>query len=268
MRKAGLLLTLLALSAGPALAQQELAPSTDDGPLAIKPVQPKPDKDGVYSAGPGILSPLVLQRGTAVYPENVPADAVDGVCVLSLVVDADGTPTKLQVVATHGAAFDAAASDAVKQFKFEPGTLDGKPVPVRIYARIRFFDDRRPAIPRMLSQYDPSGVSTPLGARSGGFSPRPRFPSRPYDKFPIAIYAPAAEYSEQARAAKFQGVVMVSVLVTEEGLPADIKVLKPVGMGLDEKAIECVSQYRFKPAMKDGAPVAARITVEVNYRMY
>jgi TonB family protein len=261
MRGAGLLVAFLALTAGVAWTQQELAPSTQDGPMNIKPVPPKPDKDGAYSPGPGVLQPLVIDRAAAVYPNDAPADAIEGECVLSLVVGADGIPANIHVIRTHGASFDAAAIEALKQSKFEPGTMDGKPVPVRIYARIRFFEDKRPAFPRFLVRSGPSvGFGQlPRNALSG---------SRPVDAPPILVNNIVPEFSDQARREKIQGVVMVSLLVNEEGVPIDLSVTKGLGYGLDEKALEAVSQYRFKPAMRGGVPVEARITVEVNFRLY
>jgi len=261
MLKQGLILAMLALAAGTDWAQQELPPSTNDGPLNIKPIEPKPDKDGVYSQGPGIVDPIVLERAAAVYPADAPADAVNGFCALTLVVGADGIATGIEVTHSHGSAFDKAAIEALKQTKFEAGTLDEKAVPVRIEARIHFFADQRPAYPRIVRQMGLAGRSV----WSGG-SGMPR--SRPFDKPPVATYAPAAVYSEKARKAKFQGVVIVSVLVTEEGEPTDLKVERSIGMGLDENAVDCVSRYKFRPALKDGIPVATRIMVEVNFRLY
>ncbi len=55
--------------------------------------------------------------------------------------------------------------------------------------------------------------------------------------------------------------------MTEEGLTADAKVERAAGMGLDEKAIKAISQYRFMPATKDGVPLAVRITVEINFSL-
>jgi TonB family protein len=266
MRNAGLLLALLALSAGAAWAQQELAPSTDNGPLNIKAEVPKPDKDGVYSAEPGIMPPFVTQPATAGYPAHAPADAINGWSLLSLVVGVDGVPGSIEVVASHGEAFDAAVIDAIKQFKFEPGTLGGKPVPVRVYARTRFFADMRPAVTRILMRAGPNGGFSQLSPRNGG-APRPnRY--RAYDKPPVATKVGEPEYSDEARRKKIQGIVMVSVLVTEEGFPADPRVERPLGHGLDEKALECVQEFRFKPAMKDGAPVEARVMIEINFRLY
>ncbi|MGA3370463.1 MAG: energy transducer TonB [Terracidiphilus sp.] len=266
MKNVGLVLALLALSAGAAWAQQELAPSTDSGPMNIKAEGPKPDKDGVYSAEPGIVPPFVTLPATAGYPAHAPADSINGWSLLSLVVGVDGVPANIQVVTSHGAAFDAAATDAIKQFKFEPGTLDGKPVPVRVYARTRFFADMRPAVTRILMRAGAGGGFSPLSPRNGG-PPRPnRY--RDYDKPPVPTKVGEPEYSDEARRAKIQGVVVVSVLVTEEGFPADPRVEKSLGHGLDEKALECVQEYRFKPAMKDGAPVEARIMMEINFRLY
>jgi TonB family protein len=85
---------------------------------------------------------------------------------------------------------------------------------------------------------------------------------------PHAIYDPDPEYSEEARYAKFQGTVLLSVVVGPDGEPHDIRVQRSLGMGLDEKAIEAVRQWRFEPSMKDGHPVAVQVNVEVSFRLY
>jgi protein TonB len=85
---------------------------------------------------------------------------------------------------------------------------------------------------------------------------------------PRAIYAPDPEYSEEARKAKYQGTVVLWMIVGPDGRPRDIKVARSVGMGLDEKAIEAVRSWKFEPARKDGQPVAVQINVEVSFRLY
>jgi periplasmic protein TonB len=75
------------------------------------------------------------------------------------------------------------------------------------------------------------------------------------------------EYSEEARKAKFSGSVLLSIVVDEHGLPRDIKVIRPLGLGLDEKAVEAVSRWRFRPGVKGGRPVATQAQVEVNFRL-
>jgi TonB family protein len=84
---------------------------------------------------------------------------------------------------------------------------------------------------------------------------------------PEILVKTTPEYSEEARKAKFSGVVMLSIVVDEHGIPRDIKVVRPLGLGLDEKAIEAVSHWRFRPGMKGGRPVPTQATVEVSFRL-
>jgi TonB family protein len=85
---------------------------------------------------------------------------------------------------------------------------------------------------------------------------------------PRAIYQPEPEFSDQARAAHYQGTCVLSIVVGEDGKPRDIKVTTPLGMGLDEKAVEAVSKWQFEPARKDGTPVPVRVLVEVDFHSY
>ena len=75
------------------------------------------------------------------------------------------------------------------------------------------------------------------------------------------------EYSEEARKAKYSGTVLLSVVVDSEGRAREIKVLKSLGMGLDEKAVEAVQKWKFKPGMKGGSAVNVRAQIEVNFRL-
>lgn len=84
---------------------------------------------------------------------------------------------------------------------------------------------------------------------------------------PLVLSKAEPEYSEEARKAKFQGTVVLMIIVDDKGLPQNIRVVRPLGLGLDEKAIEAVQKWRFRPAMKDGRPVKVEATVEVNFRL-
>jgi protein TonB len=84
---------------------------------------------------------------------------------------------------------------------------------------------------------------------------------------PVPIFKPEPEYSEEARKAKFQGAVMLSIIIDENGKTRDVRVVRPLGLGLDEKAIEAVLKWRFKPSLKDGRAVAVSANVEVNFRL-
>ncbi|MBV9507733.1 MAG: TonB family protein [Acidobacteriia bacterium] len=75
------------------------------------------------------------------------------------------------------------------------------------------------------------------------------------------------EYTEEARLAKYQGTVVVAVVVGTDGTAQNMRVIRSLGLGLDEKAMEAISQWKFKPGTKDGQPVQVAATIEVNFRL-
>jgi len=75
------------------------------------------------------------------------------------------------------------------------------------------------------------------------------------------------EYTEEARAAKLQGTVVVSVEIGPDGIAHSPQIIRTLGLGLDENAITAINQWRFKPGMKDGAAVTVAATIEVNFRL-
>ncbi len=85
---------------------------------------------------------------------------------------------------------------------------------------------------------------------------------------PIPIYKPDPPYSEDARKAKYQGTVVLFVVIDAAGNVSQCRVIKPLGLGLDEKALETVKTWKFKPAMKNGTPVPVQVTVEVSFRLF
>jgi protein TonB len=85
---------------------------------------------------------------------------------------------------------------------------------------------------------------------------------------PQVIYQVDPEFSEEARKAKFMGIVTVNLIVDQQGRPQNVRVLRGVGMGLDQKAMDAVRQYKFKPAMEGGKPVAVELNIEVNFQIF
>jgi TonB family protein len=85
---------------------------------------------------------------------------------------------------------------------------------------------------------------------------------------PHVKYDPDPQYSEFARQAKYQGTVILWLVVDRDGQPTHIRVQRPAGMGLDEEAFDAVRTWKFDPATKDGQPVPVMINVEVNFRLY
>jgi TonB family protein len=131
---------------------------------------------------------------------------------------------------------------APRHFAFEPCRLeDGTPC-------------RAPATPDSAT---PSGQPDANGVYRIGGDVTP----------PTLVAKVEPQYSEEARKACVNGTILLSVIVDNQGQPRDIHVVRPLGMGLDEKAIAAVSQWHFNPGMKNGQPVAVRAQIEVNFRI-
>jgi len=122
-----------------------------------------------------------------------------------------------------------------------------------------------------------SGVGGGIGSGSGGGVGPGRGPGVGPGVFrccgsgvnaPKAIYTPEPEFSEEARKAKYQGVVVLEVMVGTDGRVHNPRVIRSLGMGLDEKAKDGVLTWKFEPATKDGRPVAVEMNVEVSFNLY
>jgi TonB family protein len=84
---------------------------------------------------------------------------------------------------------------------------------------------------------------------------------------PKVIYQVDPEFSEEARRAKHYGTVILVVDVDTRGRAVNVRVARSLGLGLDEKAMEAVSRWRFKPGMRSGRPVTVSATIEVNFHL-
>jgi len=84
---------------------------------------------------------------------------------------------------------------------------------------------------------------------------------------PKVIHQAEPEYTQEALRAKLEGVVVVSALAGVDGILSEIRVVRGLDKGLDEKAVECVRQWRFKPGTSHGEPVPAKVTIEVTFRL-
>jgi TonB family protein len=114
---------------------------------------------------------------------------------------------------------------------------------------------RAPMITFMAGAAVPAGAD-PNAVRVGGGVSAPQL-----------IQKVEPQYTEEARAAKYQGTVVLYVEVGADGVARNMKVVRGLGLGLDEKAIEAVSTWQFKPGMRNGLPVTVQATIEVNFRL-
>ncbi len=88
-----------------------------------------------------------------------------------------------------------------------------------------------------------------------------------HGKMPRLVHSVTPSFSSQARQQKISGYVFISLVVDEHGLPTRLTVLRGLGHGLDEQALEAVSKYRFEPGVYDGQPISVPLTVAVNFKL-
>jgi periplasmic protein TonB len=84
---------------------------------------------------------------------------------------------------------------------------------------------------------------------------------------PVLILKVEPDYSEEARRARYQGEVLMRLVIDQSGTPRNVQVVHPLGMGLDQKAVDAVKRWRFRPGMKDGQVVAVLANAEVSFRL-
>src|SRR5581483_6304439 len=85
---------------------------------------------------------------------------------------------------------------------------------------------------------------------------------------PHVLVSPDPPYTEEARLAHYEGTTVLWVVIGSDGTAQDVRIVRPIGLGLDESAIKAVKQWRFDPAKQGKQPVSVQINVEVNFRLY
>jgi protein TonB len=213
-------------------------PRFDDIPLIFS---------GHNGGGGGGLDPLPASRG------NLPRASLDTQIVPPTVIVPKEVP-KLAVEETVMAAPD---------IKFPQGGQIGDPT-----SRFSQWLSNGPGGPDGIGRGCCGGVGSSTGPYVGD-GPPGIFPAgKGGVTAPQIIFNPEPSFSEEARKAKQQGVVMLLVVVGKDGHTYDIRVAESLGMGLDEKAIEAVNRWRFRPATLNGQAVATQIAVQVDFHLY
>ena len=157
--------------------------------------------------------------------------------------------------------------------RFEAIPEPGKPAYLQTVVTISFSRYQRGAVlSDALFRFEPpagSFLNSGISPQAGAVEPRTGVyrSGAPGLVVPTILHSIDPEYSEEARKAKISGSVVLSLEVDPEGVPRNIRVVRPLGYGLDEKAIAAVSQWRFKPGMKDGKPVTVITNIETTFRL-
>ena len=243
------------------LALTTIAVWAQDATSVNLPLHQIPDKDGVYYADPEVAAPRLLSAVYAPYPSGFTAKAIQGITVLAMVIDEHGIPVHIQLLHTHGEAFDKAVIAAVKQSKFESGKLRDKAVPVWIDVRVVFRANRSQTVPQIL-----------IVERDLPFPDKSQFEDKHHNHLsytaPIPIHTVDADFADPFATHPYVQVAIVTVLVGEDGLPKEVRVKRGLGFGLDKKAEAAVWQYRFLPATKKGKAIGTRTDVMVDFAKF
>lgn len=216
---------------------------------------------GSFRVSSGVMQGLLIAHPAPVYPAVAKAAHVQGVVVLHALVSKEGKVENIQVI-SGPPMLTQSAIDAVRQWTYKPVIVSGRPVAVdtTINVNYTFGEPSALAGPGQADLQDPIPPTDKSGQpvyRIGGQISQPEL-----------IHQVAPEITAEAKKAKFIGVVLVGLIVNEEGQPEDVHIVRGIGMGLNDKALEAVKQYKFKPAMESGKPVAVALNVEVNFQVF
>jgi TonB family protein len=221
-------------------------------------VHQSPDESGIYYAGPEVSAPRLVKVMPAAYPGVDNEKDRQGMTVLAMVIGGDGLPSHIQLLHSHGDAFDQAATQAVQQSVFEPGELNGKPVPVWVDVRVVFRTNGAQAVPEVLiTERDlaPPGESffEDKHHQPAGYTP------------PVLIHSVDADFADPFVRNPILQVATVTVTVGVDGMPKAVQMRRGLGFGLDKKAIAAVWHDRFLPATKKSKLVQDSIDVKVEF---
>jgi len=234
------------------------APAGQQPGASPKLVAPPPPPSSALPQGPvrvssGTLAGMLLTKPAPVYPEEAKVAHVQGAVVLHAIISKTGTVENLHVI-SGSAMLVNSAIDAVQQWTYKPYLLNGQPVEVETSITVNYtLADSTTVVGQSPAADDASAGVEQIGGDVKG---------------PVIIYEPEPEYTAEAKKAKFSGFVTVSIIVDKNGIPQNVHVTRGVGLGLDEKAVEAVKQYKFKPATENGKPVAVYLNVEVNFEIF
>lgn len=272
MRKLMWIVPFVLLTASCAIGQ-EATPST-----TIPPAETKAAKVMVYTIGPGVTAPELLPSDPLQISAGKCKKKVKSSIPVSIYVNADGMPRDLTLLYPNKSKLDELALKIVSGDRFKPGTYTGHPVPVaeNVLVTLNVCMDEQDNLSKQ--QTNPLLLSSQPEQKAIPLQKPPESDEtlrmsalqkiEPGVIPPVQVHNVEPEFTDEARRAKFQGIVVVSIIVDAQGMPRDLHVVRALGMGLDQKAIEAVMKYRFKPAMKDGKPVPVKVNVEINFRLF
>ncbi len=202
-----------------------------------------------YPNGAGILSRAAVEEGRV-----LGAIGREGTAAIACIIDEKGVPTQFQIVSASENMWGQEAIPLLSDWRFKPATKDGKLVSVPAKFELAWG-------PRELN---PQRIDSLRAA----LDPVPALEKLPAAQIPLdmeIVIHPSP--SSDGLDAKIRKTVMVSLVTREDGTPADLQVVNGQGTALEEKALEEVSQRRFKPVFMNGVFAPQRVIMQVDFRL-
>lgn len=195
-----------------------------------------------YPVGDDVKAPVAIVHVNPLYPEEARRAGVSGLVILETVIDHTGVVRDIKVLKPLPHGLSEAAVDAVKQWVFKPGTLNGEAVDVIFNLTINFKLDKK------------DSDDAPL--RVGGDV-----------RAPVAMERVEPVYTPEARERRISGIVILEAVIGRDGLVKNVSVLKPLPYGLDQAAVDAVKQWKFKPGTLEGKPVDVIFNLTLLFRL-
>ena len=217
----------------------------------------------------GVMADRLAKKVSPVYPAMARKARIQGVVVLQVEINKSGDVENLQVISGHPM-FAGAAIDAVKQWEYKPYLLNGEPVDVETRVTVNFTLAGNPPAEGVVGDA-PGGI--PRGEEGGIISNVPVEAARPGVvrasegvMAGLVVSKVAPGYPADAKQARIQGTVLMTVIIDKEGNVSNIQLVSghPI---LAPAAIDAVKQWKYRPYLLNGAPVEVETQVQVNFTL-
>ncbi len=197
---------------------------------------------GQETKGKDLENLKLIKKVDPVYPDEAKKAGVEGVVILEATIDTEGNVAKVKVLKGEHESLNKAAAEALKQWKYNPATLKGKPMPVNVTVTMKFKLDGKETEARKPAE----------GSGHPG---------------PTVIKKVHPTYPEEARKEGIEGTVILEATIDTEGNVSSVKVLKGGIDSLNTAAIEAVKQWKYEPVIVEGKAMPATFTVTIKFAL-
>jgi TonB family protein len=200
-------------------------------------------------------APAIVKHVAPKYPELAKKAGIEGEVWVKIWVREDGKVEAVEIQKRSGTdvGFEEAVIEAAKQFEFEPAMMQGKPVAVWVAIPFHFSLKDQPALQALDRASAPNATAEFVA----------------FDQAPEISQSVAPLYPAIAKKAGIAGEVWLKLLVREDGRVDKVEVVKSTKpeMGFEEAAIAAAQKFEFKPALKNGHPVATWVVLPFHFKI-